>query len=191
METTYLGRMSKRTQQCSSAALALAFAFVLAACGGGGVVPSTSVVATQQSRTLTPEWAEYTSRKAVNYSPFRSANRDTEVITAAMIKEDMELLLIGNFRLIRLFNSDDRVARLTLNVIRDNKFDIKVHLGAYPLSDKYASEADKPAIAAHNITELANCVALANEFRSIVLAVSIGNETTVSYTHLTLPTTYC
>ena len=180
MEIMNLGEMSKRTRQLTRAALAMAFGLLLAACGGG-VVPSTSVVATQQSRTLTPEWAEYISRKAVSYSPFRSGNRDTETITAEMVKQDMELLAMGDFRLIRLFDSSDKVSRLTLQVIRDNKLDIKVHLGAYVQSDRYASAADKPGIEADNQAELARCVALAKEFSSTVLAVSIGNETMVSW----------
>lgn len=162
-------------------AFALLLAITLAACGGGGVVPSTSVAATETSRTLTPQWTEYVSRKAVNYSPFRSGNRDTETITAAMVKEDMELLVMGDFRLIRLFDASDKVSRLTLQVIRDNNLDIKVHLGAYVQSDKYASEADKPGVAAFNDAELARTVTLANEFDDIVLAVSIGNETMVSW----------
>ena len=162
-------------------AVAIALGWLLASCGGGGVVPSTSVVTTQQSRTLTPEWAEYTSRKAVNYSPFRSNNRDTETVTAAMVKQDMELLVMGDFRLIRLFDASDNVARLTLEVIRDNNLDMKVQLGAYVQSDRYASDADKPGVAAFNKAELARTVALANEFKSIVLAVSIGNETMVSW----------
>ena len=174
------GRISTLTQ-LPRLVLAMLVAITLAACGGGGVVPSTSVAATETSRTLTAQWTEYVSRKAVNYSPFRSGNRDTETITAAMVKEDLQLLLMGDFRLIRLFDASDKVSRLTLQVIRDNGLDIKVQLGAYVQSDKYASEADKPGIAAYNDAELARTVALAKEFSDIVLAVSIGNETMVSW----------
>ena len=53
--------------------------------------------------------------------------------------------------------------------------------GAYVQSDRYASDADKPGIAAYNEAELARTVTLANEFADIVLAVSIGNETMVSW----------
>ena len=67
---------------------ALVLTLLLASCGGGGVVPSTSAAAVDaianQSRTQTPEWAEYVSRKAVAYSPYRSNNRDTEVITEGL-----------------------------------------------------------------------------------------------------------
>jgi exo-beta-1,3-glucanase (GH17 family) len=90
-------------------ATALLAVALLASCGGGGVVPSTSV-ATTQNRTQTPQFAEFISRKAVAYSPFRSFDRDTELITPQMIKEDLELLLQGDFRLIRLFDSADHKA---------------------------------------------------------------------------------
>ena len=181
MKTMKLSKKTLGSVQLPRFAIAITLGLLLASCGGGGVVPSTSVATTQQSRTLTPEWAEYTSRKAVNYSPFRSNNRDTETVTAAMIQQDMELLVMGDFRLIRLFDASDKVARLTLQVIRDNQLDMKVQLGAYVQSDKYASDADKPGIAAFNEAELARTVTLANEFKDIVLAVSIGNETMVSW----------
>ena len=115
--------------------------------------------------------ADFTSRKAVSYSPFRTANRETEVITAAQIRQDLELLVAGDFRLIRLFDSSDAVARQTLQVIRDNRLDIKVMLGIY-----IQGGGD-----AFNRAEVERGVALANSFSDIVLAVSVGNETMVSW----------
>ena len=162
-------------------ALPMLVALMLLSCGGGGTVtvnPPASAVSSSEPRKLD---AEFTARKAVSYSPFRSNDRDTETVTVAMIKQDLELLVLGNFRLIRLFDSSDQVARQTLQVIRDNKLDIKVMLGAYVVSDKYVTVAGKPIVAAYNEAELASAVALANEFRSIVLAVSVGNETMVSW----------
>ena len=160
------------------AALALllpaALAVVVAACGGGGAVEVHGV----DARPLS---AEFTTRNAVAYSPFRSANRDTETVTAAMIKQDLDLLVAGNFRLIRLFDSSDKVSRLTLQVIHDNHLDVKVMLGAYVQSDKFASAADKAGVAAYNQAELARVIALARDFSDVVLAVSIGNETMVSW----------
>ena len=162
-------------------ALPMLLALMLSSCGGGGTVtvnPSSSAVFASEPRKLD---AEFTARKAVSYSPFRSSKRETETVTAAMIKQDLDLLVLGDFRLIRLFDSSDMVARQTLQVIRDNKLDIKVMLGAYVNSDKYVPAASKPGIAADNEAELARAVVLANEFRSTVLAVSVGNETMVSW----------
>jgi exo-beta-1,3-glucanase (GH17 family) len=148
--------------------LCLLLAALVASCGGGGGVPYTGV-------TIRPLSTDFTSRKAVAYSPYRTAANEAglaaEVITKAMIKEDLDLLLAAGFRAIRLFDSSDKVAKQTLEVIRDNNLNIKVQLGAFVLG---SSEAASRA-------EIARCVALANAFPTIVLAVSVGNETMVSW----------
>jgi exo-beta-1,3-glucanase (GH17 family) len=145
-------------------ALASPLAFALVACGGGGTVPSGGVAV----RALP---ADYATRHAVAYSPFRSSNRDTETITSAQILGDLQLLVQGNFKLIRLFDSSDAVSKLTLEVIHDNHLDIKVHLGAYVIAGNDS----------FNSAELARAVALANTYPDIVEAVSVGNETMVSW----------
>ena len=125
--------------------------------------------------TVRPLPADFTSRKAVAYSPYRTAANEAglpaEVIPKANIKQDLDLLLAAGFRAIRLFDSSDKVARQTLEVIRDNNLNIKVQLGAFVLGSSESASRD----------EIARCVALANEFRDIVLAVSVGNETMVSW----------
>jgi exo-beta-1,3-glucanase (GH17 family) len=150
------------------AMLGAVVAVTLVACGGGGTVPVTGV-------EVRPLSAEFSTRKAVNYSPYRTAtNVDglaAEVVPPANIKQDLDLLLAAGFGLIRLFDSSDKVARQTLQVIRTNKLNIKVQLGAYVQSGNDALSR----------SELARCVTLANEFRDIVLAVSVGNETMVSW----------
>jgi exo-beta-1,3-glucanase (GH17 family) len=173
MKVAGLRTMSDRPAQVARAVLMLVLSLMLLSCGGGGVVPYPL-----QVRALSPE---FTTRKAVAYSPFRTNNRDTETVTAAMIQQDLNLLVAGKFGLIRLFDSSDKVSKLTLQVIRANNLDIKVQLGAYIQSDKYAAAADKPGIAAYNQAELARAVALANAYSDIVLAVSVGNETMVSW----------
>ena len=156
--------MTTSTSALVRSTLVLLFAALLEACGGGGVVPSGGV-------TARPLPAEYISRKAVAYSPFRTANRDTETITSAMIKQDLDLLVAGNFKLLRLFDSSDAVSRQTLQVIKDNNLDIKVQLGVWVASgNETATQAD-----------IARGVVLANSFRDIVLAVSVGNECMVSW----------
>lgn len=184
MTFTRLLSMSPMLPRCLRMAAALLCAGVLAACGGGGVVtvdaPAAAVSVTNP-RALP---VEYLARKAVAYSPFRSDNRDTETITAAMVKEDLELLVAGNFRLIRLFDSSDRVAKLTLDVIVDNNLDIKMQLGAYVNSFKNEPNPYKVEdIKLGNQQELDRLVALANDpkYRDVILAVSVGNETMVEW----------
>ena len=159
--STFAARAGRRV--CTSVAIALAT--VLAACGGGGSTPVTGV----EVQKVRPLSAEFTTRKAINYSPFRSFNRDTEVITKAMIKQDMDLLVAGGFKLIRVFDSSDMVSKQTLEVIRDNSLDIKVYLGAY--LQGYGNSKSSA-----NDAEVARAIALANQFSAIVLAVSVGNE---------------
>lgn len=164
------------------AAVALTVAALLTACGGGGSVAvdaPQSAVATTNLRALP---AEFLARKAVSYSPFRTSNRDTETPTAGQIKQDLDLLVAGNFKLIRLFDSSDKVAKLTLDVIKDNSLDMKVQLGAYVNSYKYVY--NPPVIASiktANQAELDRLIKLANDYKDIVLAVSVGNETMVSW----------
>ena len=140
---------------------------LLASCGGGG-----AVVTGVTPRLLS---AELSARNAVNYAPYRTSqvesDRANEPITEAMIKQDLDLMVAGNFRLIRLFDSSDKVAKQTLKVIRDNSLDIKVMLGVW-----IASGND-----AFNQAEIARGVALAKQYSDSVVAVSVGNETMVSW----------
>ena len=148
-------------------AVTLSTCALLAACGGGG-----AVVTGVTPRLLS---SDLSARNAVNYAPYRTSqlesDRANEAITEAMIKQDLDLMVAGNFRLIRLFDSSDKVAKQTLKVIRDNSLDIKVMLGVW-----IASGND-----AFNQAEIARGVALAKQYSDIVVALSVGNETMVSW----------
>lgn len=180
--------MSISYKQLARATLVVLTATLIAACGGGGVTgtdPSPSAVSVTNPRALP---AEYLARQAVAYSPFRTATsaatRDAETITTAMVKEDLDLLVQGNFRLIRLFDSSDKVAKLVLDVIADNSLDMKVQLGAYVNSFKnVANPYTKEEIQIANGRELDRAVALATnpKYKDIILAVSVGNETMVNW----------
>ena len=173
--TAFVARLAR-------AALALTATALLVACGGGGTVTvdaPQSAVATTNLRALP---TEYLARKAVSYSPFRTGNRDTEIPTEAHVEQDLNLLVAGNFRLIRLFDSSDKVAKLTLEVIKNKGLDIKVHLGAYVNSYKYVYNPPVvESIKAANQAELDRLINLAADYKDIVLAVSVGNETMVSW----------
>ena len=167
--------MSIHPLQLARAALAAFLAVLLVACGGGG----GNIPAARDGLRLLS--SEFSTRTSVSYSPFRSSDRDTETITESMIKQDLDLLVATGIGLIRLFDSSDMVAKQTLQVIKNNNLNLKVMLGMYVQSDKYASDADKPAIAAYNQAEMARGVELAKQYSDIVLAVSVGNETMVSW----------
>jgi exo-beta-1,3-glucanase (GH17 family) len=162
------------------AALLAVLAVILAACGGGGGVPFTGV-------TIRPLSPEFTARPAVAYGAYRTARSPAElaaeVIPPANLKQDLDLMMAAGFRMIRLFSSDDKVARQTLQVIADNNMNMKVQLGAFIRGDVNVAEADRPAIYADNERSIAQAVALANHpvFKDIILAVSVGNETQVDF----------
>lgn len=156
--------LSQAWRALAALVAACLLAGLLAACGGGGVVPGTGVA-------LRPLSADFTSRKAVSYSPFRTANRDTETITAAMVKQDLDLVVAAGYGVIRLFDSSDEVAKLTLEVIGNNSLNLKVMLGMYV----------NPNAEAANQAELARGIALAKAYPSTVAALSVGNETMVSW----------
>jgi len=161
-------------------ALVILLAGVVAACGGGGTTPVTA-----SGGAMRPLPADFSTRKAVAYSPYRTATGpaqlDAEVITEAQVKEDLDLLVKAGFGLIRLFGSSDKVARQTLQVIFKYGIDIKVQLGAYTGGDVYVTDAERAVIEANNQAEIQRAIALAKQYRDIVIAVSVGNETQVDF----------
>ena len=152
--------------------LALLVAIVVAACGGGGTVPAT------QPGGMRALPADFGTRKAVAYSPFRGANPDiaAQVVTRDNVLQDLGLLAQGGFTLIRMFDSSLPYARLTLQAIRDNRINMKVQVGIkiYPTFGSGAEQARNLAL---NAAEISAGVQLANEFRDIVVGVAVGNET--------------
>lgn len=170
------------------AGMAALAAVVLTACGGGGevtVASPPSAVSVSNPRALP---AEYLARQAVAYGPYRTAASASElaneVIPPANIRQDMELLVAGNIRLIRLFDSGDKVAKQTLDVIVDNGIDMKIQLGAFLGGFKFEPNPNKVQdIKAANLRELDRAIALANDpkYRDVILTVSVGNENIVDF----------
>jgi len=157
------------------AALVLGIAGVLVACGGGGTVPAT------QPGGMRALPADYGTRKAVAYSPFRGSNPDiaAQVVTRDNVLQDLGLLAQGGFTLIRTFDSSLPYVRLTLQAIRDNRIDMKVQVGV-KLYPTFGTGADLAKNLALNDAEVAAGIQLANEFKDIVVSVAVGNETLTS-----------
>ena len=151
------------------AALVLGVVGVLVACGGDGTVPTT------QPGGLRPLSPEFSTRKAVNYSPYRTSNRSTEVVTRENVLQDLGLLAQGGFTLIRTFDSSDEFARLMLQIIKSNQINMKVQLGIF-IAPTNNTGADHANALQFNDAEVARGIRLANEFKDIVIAVSVGNE---------------
>ena len=147
-----------------SFAAMVAGALLLAACGGGGTVPFQGV----QPRALS---AEFGNRAAVNYSPFRSAQRNPADITDDMVLEDLRLLQAAGLTLLRTFDSTDEVSGRLLRLIQTQGLDFKVMLGVWIAPNQEAA----------NQAEIDRGVALATQYAGTVLAVSVGNERMVSW----------
>jgi len=179
-----------------SFALGVAMSLILSACGGGGTTSdqSSGSPASASTSGLRALPTAFTTRKAVAYSPYRTATsvsaRDSEVITDVQVKQDLDLLVTAGFGLIRLFDSSDKVAQRTLRVIRTYNMDIKVMLGVYVNTFEYATDTVARARAqAANQDEMARGVTLANTYQNEVVAVSVGNETMVSWSFNPISTT--
>ncbi len=169
-----LARTPQRTlHRTLAAAMTVALAATFTACGGGGYTESPLSVTDRRALPT-----EFTSRAAVNYSPYRTSRSEAdigkEVITPANVLQDLRLIKATGIGTIRLFSSS-AFAETVLTVIRDNNLDLKVMLGAYP-NPVYDLAAE-----ASNQAELAKCIDLANRFKTIVAAVSVGNETMVEW----------
>ena len=173
MMSIWLRALPRATHRTLAAAMTVALAATFTACGGGGYTESPLSVTDRRALPV-----EFTTRAAVNYSPYRTsqseADLSAEVITTANVLQDLRLIRATGIGTIRLFSSSI-FAETVLTVIRDNNLDLKVMLGAYPNPVK-----DLAAEAA-NLAELAKCIDLANRFKTIVAAVSVGNETLVDF----------
>lgn len=170
---TVLRAIARRASVRVLPVLAMAASLGLAACGGGGTVPLPQASGGDAGLRPLPE--VLATSKVVSYGPYRTARNDaeraSEVITPAMIKQDLDLLVLGGFKAIRLYAADDKVSRQTLQVIRDHQLPLKVMQGIW------ITGAD----AAANNAEVARGIKLAHDFKDIVVAVSVGNEAMVSW----------
>jgi exo-beta-1,3-glucanase (GH17 family) len=93
------------------------------------------------------------------------------------ILEDFKILE-EHWKLIRTYGSDQH-SRDILEVIRREKIDLKVMLGAWLGAE--------PGNDANNANQIAECIRLANEYKDIVVAVSVGNEILVEWSNHKVP----
>jgi exo-beta-1,3-glucanase (GH17 family) len=111
------------------------------------------------------------------YGPHRDGQRPGgPTPSAAEIAQDLRLLA-AHWTLMRVYGSSE-LAKTMLSTIRDEGLDMKVMLGAWIAPDDSAG----------NRREVDAAIELANTFGEIVAAVSVGNETQVSWsTHQVAP----
>ena len=133
---------------------------------------------------------------AICYSGYRRGQSPGEHIypSTAEIREDL-LILRKRWRLLRLYDCSAHALRV-LEVIRADRLDFKVMLGAYlaaeinnsgcPWGGTYDA-AVLEANHAENDAEVARLIEIARRHEDIVFAVAVGNEATVGWTDHLVP----
>jgi exo-beta-1,3-glucanase (GH17 family) len=110
------------------------------------------------------------------------------------IREDLRILR-GHWRVLRLYDCS-RHAERVLQVIRSDRFDFAVLLGAWldaeasspaGSSGAVCSDAELAANAAANDAEIERLIELAERYDDVVFAVAVGSEPTVEWTDHRVP----
>jgi len=113
---------------------------------------------------------------AISYGPHRDGQRPGDPSPSReQLREDL-LLMLPHWNLLRLYGSTG-VSEDLLAVIRSDDLDMKVMLGVWIAPDAVAA----------NQQEIDAAIRLANTYREIIVAVSVGNETQVSWSPHTSP----
>jgi exo-beta-1,3-glucanase (GH17 family) len=110
----------------------------------------------------------------VCFSPFRPGQAPGESYPGeAQVLEDLHLVN-HYWQLVRMYDFSP-VAETTLKLIRRHQLPMRVILGAWIVPEK------DTAGRTNNRTQIDGVIRLANQYRDIVVAVSIGNETMVDW----------
>jgi exo-beta-1,3-glucanase (GH17 family) len=134
--------------------------------------------------------------KAICYSGFRKGQQPgTSYPTYEQVKEDL-LILHGNWKYLRMYDCDLH-AETALEVIRKEKLNFKVFLGAYivaemnnfgcPWGGGTYSEEQLVQNAKANSERIDHLIDLANQYPDIICALSVGNEACVDWTDHYVP----
>ncbi|MCC5839012.1 MAG: hypothetical protein JJT96_02725 [Opitutales bacterium] len=119
-------------------------------------------------------------RPALSYSGFRAGQSPaSRHPSREEILEDLHIVKAAGFGLIRVFSSGEH-GRAVVELIDEHGLDLHVQVGAYVSG----SDAENGA---ENDRELQGAIDLAREFPEIVRAVSVGNETLVSWSFVAVP----
>ncbi len=129
--------------------------------------------------------------RAICYSGYRTGQFPGGYTpTYDQVKEDL-LLLHGHFKYLRLYDCDQH-ADTVLEVIKNEKLDFQVMLGAYivaemnnygcPWGGGVYSEEQLAKNRLHNLKQINKLVKLANAFPEIICSLSAGNEACVDWT---------
>lgn len=147
-----------------------------AASGAVSLVTTTGNRSASVSGTgvIRPLPAIYATGDAVAYSPYRAGGPGAgEVPPPADILQDLQLLHLAGFNLLRLYGSDP-VSTSIIQLVAQNYPTMGIQLGVY-LEGAPSNCQDTV-----NSTEIATAISLANQYPQQVLTVSVGNETSLA-----------
>ena len=127
------------------------------------------------TRTFKPYLKGKWIGNAVSYGCYRKGQEPgKQGPIESEILEDLKIVS-KHWNLIRLYSADE-VSGLILNVIKKHKLPIKVMLGVW-----LENQTNKTEKKLANTQQVARAIELANKYDNIVCAVSVGNETQVSW----------
>ncbi|MFQ3547575.1 MAG: glycosyl hydrolase family 17 protein [Termitinemataceae bacterium] len=133
--------------------------------------------------------------RAICYSGYRRGQRPGHAYPSYKeVWEDLKLLA-GRFRYLRLYDCTPH-ADIVLQVIEKERLPFQVMLGAYIEAEMnnpqcpWGGMHDDQVLRNNrkrNEEEVQRCIGLANRYRDIVMAVSVGNEATVDWNDHMVP----
>lgn len=140
---------------------------------------------------LNAEKRPFPYERAICYSGFRKGQQPGGIYPSyQQIKEDL-LILQEHWKYLRLYDCDPH-GETVLEVIRQEKLNFKVMLGAYivaemnnfgcPWGGGVYTEEQLEANQVKNRNQINKLIALANQYPDIINALSAGNEACVDWT---------
>lgn len=121
----------------------------------------------------------------ISYGPHRDGQRPGgPAPSREELREDLQLIR-EHWRLLRMYSARD-ASEEVLQLIRDERLGLKVMLGAWIGTEVKLAEDGTvverfPETVAANRAEVATVIRLANAYTDIVIAITVGNETHVSW----------
>ena len=114
--------------------------------------------------------------KGISFGPFRKGQKPGEKgPTSAQVKEDLKIIAKDGWQMIRTYGTEP-FSKKTCEIIRAEKLPIKLVLGAW-----IATEKGNPTQQQSNKSQIDKAIALANKYPDVIAAVSVANESQVSW----------
>ena len=140
-----------------------------------------------------------TPGNAICYSGFRQGQKPGVLYPSyEEVKEDL-LILQKNWKYLRLYDCDEH-GETVLEVIRKEKLDFKVMMGAYieaemnnfgcPWGGGVFSEEQLKLNQLNNLNKIRKLILLGNNYPEIIFSLSVGNEACVDWTDHYVPVSH-